>query len=205
MAVNDPASSLLAVTAHPDDAELWIGGTLAIHARQAAVTVAVERHGTDRADEALEAAAVLGADVELSDRHTQESCLELLRRKRPEVLVVHPRDDMHADHRRVTEAVLAAIPLAVIETGCPRRVYACDTYESLTLTGPFDGRVIVDVSETFETKLRALRCHRSQPLEHFAAMASRMAATWGGRIGRPYAEAFAVVPVLGRVPGVASL
>lgn len=40
---NTPAGSILAVTAHPDDAELWMGGTLAWHARHAAVTIAVER------------------------------------------------------------------------------------------------------------------------------------------------------------------
>jgi hypothetical protein len=35
---------VLAVMAHPDDAELWAGGTLALHARDAAVTLGVPRH-----------------------------------------------------------------------------------------------------------------------------------------------------------------
>ncbi len=58
----------------------------------------------------------------------------MLRRLTPEVLVTHPRNDMHADHRRTADVALAAVPLAVIETGHPQRVYACDTYESLTST-----------------------------------------------------------------------
>lgn len=84
-------------------------------------------------------------------------------------------------------------------------MYACDTYESLTLVGPFHGQVVVDVTETFDTKIQALRVHRSQPLEHFVGMAERMGATWGGRIGKPRAEAFQMAPVLGRLPGATCL
>lgn len=197
--------SILAVTAHPDDAELWMGGTLAWHARHSAVTIAVERVDERRAVEATLGAEILGAHVELVDRHEEWSCVELLRRLKPEILVVHPRNDMHHDHRRVTETALAAVPLAIIETGFPRRVYMCDTYESLTLDGPFYGQVVVDVTETFETKIQALLAHRSQQSEHFVGMAERMGAAWGGRIGKPRAEAFQPVPVLGRLPAATCL
>jgi LmbE family N-acetylglucosaminyl deacetylase len=197
--------SVLAVTAHPDDAELWMGGALAWHARHAAVTIAVERVDGRRAAEAAASAEVHGASLELVDRHSDQNCGALLRRVKPEILVVHPLDDVHQDHRRVAETAIGAVPSAVVETGFPRRVYACDSYESLTLGGPFRGSVVVDVSETFQTKIQALRLHRSQPLEHFVAMAERMGATWGGRIGTRYAEAFQPVPVLGRLPGATCL
>lgn len=200
-----PPGSVLAVTAHPDDAELWMGGTLAWHARHAVVTIAVERVDDRRAVEATLGAEILGAQVELIDRHEEQSCVDLLRRLKPEILIVHPLNDMHHDHRRVAEAALAAVPSAVIETGFPRRVYACDTYESLTLEGPFRGQVIIDVTQTFEIKMQALSAHRTQPMEHFMGMADRMGATWGGRIGKPRAEAFQPVPVLGRLPGAKCL
>ncbi|MGH3718013.1 MAG: PIG-L deacetylase family protein [Pseudonocardiaceae bacterium] len=202
---SDPPGSILAVTAHPDDAELWMGGTLAWHARHATVTIAVERVDERRAVEATLGAEILGSHLELVDRHEERSCVDLLRRLKPEVLIVHPRNDMHHDHRRVAEIALAAVPLAIIETGFPRRVYECDTYESLTLDGPFYGQVVVDVTETFETKIQALQAHQSQPSEHFVGMAERMGATWGGRIGKPRAEAFQPVPVLGRLPGATCL
>jgi N-acetylglucosamine malate deacetylase 1 len=37
------ARSVLAVMAHADDAELWAGGTLALHAHAASATVVIER------------------------------------------------------------------------------------------------------------------------------------------------------------------
>ncbi len=182
-----------------------MGGTLAWHARYAAVTIAGETVDDHRAIEAARGAEILGARVELVDRHREQHCADLLRRLKPTVLIVQPRNDVHHDHRRVADAALAAVPLAIIETGFPRRVYACDTYESLTLDGPFSGQVIIDVTETFDTKIQALQAHRSQPLEHFVGMAERMGSSWGGRIGNPYAEAFKPIPVLGRLPGATSL
>ncbi len=80
-----------------------MGGTLAWHARHAAVTIAVERVDDRRAAEATLGAEVLGAQVELIDRHGERNCVDLLRRLKPEILIVHPRNDMHHDHRRVAE------------------------------------------------------------------------------------------------------
>ena len=43
--------SILAVMAHPDDAELWAGGTLALHARHQPAVIAVEERGAERSAE----------------------------------------------------------------------------------------------------------------------------------------------------------
>jgi LmbE family N-acetylglucosaminyl deacetylase len=193
--------SILAVMAHPDDAELWAGGTLALHARHEQAVVAVEGQDEQRAAEAAEGAHRLGVELTVTDVITPAWCAGLLLELRPEVVVTHRLDDVHPDHRRVADAVLAAIPEAVIAAGRPLRLYTCDSYESLTLGGQVSGRTIVDVSTTFETKMHALQAHASQPLDHFGAMAERLARTWGARIGAAFGEAFDPVPVLGRMPG----
>lgn len=197
--------SILAVMAHPDDAELWAGGTLALHARHQEAVIAVEQRGAERSAEAAEGARRLGVGLRLAEAITPASCAALLLELRPEVVVTHRLDDVHADHRRVAEAVLAAIPEAVIAQGRPLRLYTCDSYESLTIGGQVGGRTLVDVSTTFEAKMHSLRAHASQPLDHFGAMAERLARSWGARIGVAYAEAFDPVPVLGRLPGVSHL
>jgi LmbE family N-acetylglucosaminyl deacetylase len=200
--VNDSKifGDVVAVMAHPDDAELWAGGTLALHAQTSKVTILVATSDEVRKVEALSGASVLGAEVKIVTYHTLQDCACVLSSLRPEVVVTHRMDDVHSDHRDVAELVLRALPEVVIATGFPRRVYTCDTYESLTLHGKVEGRVIVDVTSTFDQKLEALSTHRSQPLKHFMGMARRLGELWGARCGCQWAEAFDPVPILGRLP-----
>ncbi|MGW2654366.1 PIG-L deacetylase family protein [Streptomyces sp. NPDC001478] len=198
--------SVLAVFAHPDDAELWAGGTLALHAQHAPVHIAVPLHDPVRDAEAKAGAAVLGATLHQHAELTPASIQALLIELKPHVVITHPVLDPHADHRHTAEAVLEALPEAKIETGRPRRLYSCDTYNSLTLTGPLVPTVMVDVTTTFDTKMQALRCHTSQPIDdHFGPMAEDLARLWGRRSGALHAEAFTALPVLGRLPGAAHL
>lgn len=196
---------LLAVMAHPDDAELWAGGTLALHARHANVTIAIPTCEPARLAEAERSAAILGAVLVVLDALTAQICADLLDWVRPEVVVTHHLDDVHPDHRRAADAVNAALPNVVIATGHPRRVYSCDTYEGLTRSGPIATGTIVDVTATYDQKLLALAAHDSQSLEHFGGMADRLTALWGARIGAARGEAFLPIPVLGRLPAATHL
>lgn len=202
-----PPSSIMTVMAHPDDAELWAGGTLALCAAQrSVVTIAVPRHPEPRAAEASAGAAVLGANLHVIEEPTAASLRDLLFDVRPEVVLTHPLRDVHAEHRGIAEALLAAIPDVVIATGRPRRVYTTDTYNGLTLEGPVPAHTVVDVSGAWSTKLQALAAHGSQPItEHFGPMAEALADMWGRRIGVTRAENFVPVPVLGHLPRAIAL
>lgn len=209
MSEGQAGPSVLAVMAHPDDAELWAGGTLALHARDAAVTVAVPRHDeAARMAEAERGAGILGARLHvLPAPVTAAGITALITAARPDVVITHPPADVHPDHRAAADAVLEALPGAVIPTGFPRRVYTCDTYNSLTLGGPVAAPVIIDITSTWEQKQAALAAHAgTQPIEsHFGPMAETLARLWGARAGTGYAEAFTPVPVLGRVPAAPRL
>ena len=199
--------SVLAVMAHPDDAELWAGGTLALHAQHGvSVTIAVASHGPQRDTEAAAGARILGAQVHVLPQLAAATVGDLLHRLRPEVVIAHAPADVHPDHRNASRAVLDALPDVVIGTGRPRRLYSCESYNGLTLDGVTQSRVIIDVSGTFATKTLALEAHRSQPIaEHFGPMAENLARLWGARIGTTYAEAFTSLPVLGRLPATPHL
>lgn len=200
------AGSVLAVMAHPDDPELWAGGTLALHARTAPVIAAVQAHDPVRNAEALAGGKALGAEVVLAEVLDAAAVTDLILRHRPEILITHPIDDVHPDHRRIAAAVMEGLVDAVIATGHPKKLYACDTYNSLTLGGPVAASVIVDITATFEQKMTALREHRSQPItDHFGPMAENLGALWGARIGTAHAEAFTALPILGRLPAAALL
>ncbi|MFF2081306.1 PIG-L deacetylase family protein [Kitasatospora sp. NPDC058162] len=198
--------SVLAVFAHPDDAELWAGATLALHARHAAVTVAVPLHDDVRDAEARKGSVALGAGLLQVPRLDHATVRQLLLEVRPDIVITHPLDDVHPEHRAVAAAVLAAVPEPRIATGRPSRFYTCDTYNSLALNGPVRADVIVDATDTFDIKLAGLHEHASQPIEqHFGPMAETLGRLWGARIGTRYAEAFTAVPILGCLPGAAHL
>lgn len=199
---------LLAVMAHPDDAELWAGGTLALHAADAPATIAVPRNEPERMREAEAGAAILGARLRvLPAPVTADGLRALLAETRPEAVITHPLSDVHPGHRHVAQTLLAALPEAVIGTGFPRRAYTTDTYNSLTLDGPVTAGTIIDITATFEVKARALAAHDgTQPVtSHFGPMADTLARLWGARIGTRYGEAFTPLPVLGRLPAASHL
>ena len=194
--------SVLAVMAHPDDAELWAGGTLALHTRAGSPTaIAVPTCDRVRDADAAAGAAILGADLRILPTLTATAIAGLITEVRPQVLITHSDHDVHPDHRHAGLQVLQALPNVVIATGHPRRVYACDTYNSLTLHGPVWAGAIVDISAVWDQKMRALRAHRSQPITGlFGPMADNLARLWGARVGAAYAENFTPIPVLGRLP-----
>jgi len=206
--VSETTLDLLAVMAHPDDAELWAGGTLAHHAVSGPVAIALPTSEPGRTTEAAAGAAILGAALHwLPSTDLTAAIGTVLAEQRPEVVITHPMSDVHPDHRALAHAVLAALPDAVIRTGHPRRLYSCDSYNSLGLTGPITATTIVDISATAPQKMRALAAHTSsQPIDdHFAPMAETLGRLWGARIGATYAEAFTAIPVLGRLPGAEHL
>ncbi len=203
-----PADSVLTVMAHPDDAELWAGGALALHAGAAAqITIVVPRADEVHDREAAAGAEALGGLLRLLDELTVSALRDLLTELRPEIVVAHSPDDIHPDHQRIARTLLTALPEVVIATGHPRRVYTCDGYNNLDRSGHLlHLPVIVDVTRTWEKKMRALAVHESQPIaDHFAPMAETLGRLHGGRIGVHYAEAFSPVPILGRFPAIPHL
>ncbi len=199
---------VLTVMGHPDDAELWAGGALSLYVGAGAqITIVIPRADKVRDRESAVGAEVLGGLLRLLDELTVSAVRDVLIELRPEVVVTHNPDDIHPDHQRAARTVLAALPEVVIATGHPRRVYTCDGYNNLDCNGrSLHLPIIVDVTSTWETKMRALAAHVSQPIaEHFAPMAETMGRLHGGRIGVRYAEAFSPVPVLGLLPATAHL
>lgn len=193
---------LLVVMAHPDDAELWAGGTITNHTttNQPAV-IAVPATGTERDTEAAAGARTLGATLDLFES-TPKGVTELVLEHRPTILITHHLDDIHPDHRHLSNLITTVLPEIVIRTGRPRHLFACDSYNNLDKSGhPLYLPTIIDTTTTWLTKLAALRCHTSQPIaEIFEPMAEILGRLHGARIGRPHAEAFHPLPILGRLP-----
>lgn len=177
---------LLAIVAHPDDAELTCGGTLIKAARAGRRTGILDLTAGEmgsrgsaaiRAAEAAEANAILGIaaretlglpDSEIVNTpETRRLLARALRRFRPQVVLAPAPAPYgrHPDHRAAAELIRDAVFVAGLrkleddlEPFRPRKVVHCIAYREDHLKPTF----VVDISDTFEDKLAAIRCYRSQ-------------------------------------------
>jgi bacillithiol biosynthesis deacetylase BshB1 len=175
---------LLAIAAHPDDVELTCGGTLAKAVRQGhqvgILDLAAGESGTRgsaalRRREAARAAAVLGVHARenagLHDAHlhntdeTRRIVVEWIRRLRPRTVILPYPVGRHPDHRIASELARDACYLAGLvrydaagRAYRPRKVLYALAYRE----DPVKPTFVVDISDVFGLKMRALRCFKSQ-------------------------------------------
>jgi len=165
--------SILAVGAHPDDIELGCGGTLALHKMRGdkvflLVLTKGEASGSPevREDECRSSAAILCADRlifgNLSDtrvhdgRETIDAVEKVVDEVKPDIIYAPTFKDTHQDHRNTGHACLSA----------GRRCKIILMYEGASTQRDFSPQVFVDVTETFELKLKMTRVYGSQIGNH---------------------------------------
>jgi len=172
--------------AHPDDAELVAGGTLARESARGRRVALVDltrgesgSRGTPetRAAEAAEAARALGVahreslglpDGRLDDNAEQrDAVVAALRRLRPRLVILPHWEQRHPDHTAAGRIVYAASFLAGLRNYRPdlgaafrprKLLYALSTME----TGDVAPTLVVDVTATWDRKLAAIAAFQSQ-------------------------------------------
>lgn len=179
--VVDPVD-LLVFGPHPDDIEIGLGGTVARHAALGYAVGLCDltagelgSNGTveERMAEAEAARLVLGARWRLNlrwpdrgitaDPERMRRAVALVRRSRPRAVAIPYWNDRHPDHvaasRLLTEVVFDSGLRrydADVEAWRPQRV----CYYFINDMAP--PSLVLDVSEHYATKRRALACHRTQ-------------------------------------------
>jgi bacillithiol biosynthesis deacetylase BshB1 len=175
----------LAIAAHPDDAEIGVGGTLALLKSQGfrvGILDLTDGEPTPfgspeaRRREAAEATAVLRLDWRdnlgltnrrlIHDLETRARLAGVIRQTRPQVLFAPYWEDSHPDHVAASSLVDAARFWAKLtktdlpgEPHLPSRILY---YFSVHLRIHPQPTLVLDISEHLETKLQALRCYQSQ-------------------------------------------
>jgi len=173
---------LLAFGPHPDDLEIGLGGTLAKHAALGhrvglcdLTRGEMASNGTpeERVKEGADAARVLGAawreNLGIPDRAIGSSpdharwVVETIRAARPRVIAVPYWQDRHPDHLAafilLRDGVFNAKLKRYEAGGDPWQAgWVCFYFINDTAPPSF----VVDVSDHYEIKRRALACYRSQ-------------------------------------------
>jgi LmbE family N-acetylglucosaminyl deacetylase len=203
---------VVAILAHPDDAEILAGGTLCKHRQRGdSVEICCLTYTVDslRGQEGAEGARRLGVDFTcfgLPDmgvsRYTPadvERLAAFLLARPPTIVLTHWQDDAHPDHaasvRLVVEVLLRyAVTHGLEDVDASRRIFpqvwSCDTYGALGSHGGFEAQWYIDVSAVWEQKIHALAAHQSQNPAHWTDLVQRHDAFYGSRCNRPYAEGF---------------
>lgn len=198
---------IMVVGAHPDDAELMAGGALAKRPGGVIAVLTSGELGHDRKPrdvlkeerrrEAEEASRILKSnlvmlgfeDSKLSPCWRAVSELaSVIRRYKPALVVTHAPREYHPDHAAASAIVRRAVHVAGLRNaevdGPPH------TVKNVLLAGV--GWLYLDISSVIDTKLLAIRAHKSQIewLGDLALVAEAQNRLWGMDIGVRYAERF---------------
>lgn len=178
---------VLAIGVHPDDIELGCTGTLINHIKKGEKVGILDltqgelgSRGTieTRYKEAADAAKVMGVTIRenlklrdgffRNDEENQLKIIQVLRKYQPDIVLANALEDRHPDHGRAGHLIADACFLSgliKIETMWngekqtawrPKRVfhYIQDRF--------FEPDIIVDISDSFEQKMEAIKCYTTQ-------------------------------------------
>jgi bacillithiol biosynthesis deacetylase BshB1 len=219
---------ILAIGAHPDDIELSCGATIA-RMVQLGHSVALAdltqgelgTRGTKeiRAREAEEAAGILGvktrrnlkiADggIEISQANLHK-VIALIRELRPSMMIIPHSFDRHPDHthaHRLCREAWFYSGLAKINTkheGAEQKPHRPDVWFEFMQWHEFTPSFIVDVTDSWETKMKSVRAHSSQFFDphskepetrlskpDFLEFVELRGRAYGRKIGTSYGEPF---------------
>jgi bacillithiol biosynthesis deacetylase BshB1 len=190
----DRAVDLLVFGPHPDDLEIGLGGTIALHAangmRVGLCDLTSGEMGSNgdpeqRRAEADAARKVLGAawreNLRWPDRRIGkdpqhlDDAVAFIRRHRPRAVAVPYWDDRHPDHAVSSELLTEA----VFNAGLRRYVADGDAWKSEWICYYFindaaEPSFLIDVSAHYDTKRAALDCHSSQFTRQADTAATRL-------------------------------
>ena len=206
---------ILAIGAHLDDIELACGGTLAKAVRNGHYVKVlimsksgytnkegkIQRPNDIAVKEGKEALLALGIkDIEILDFPTKDIpfCSEVVNaidivmsEYNPDIVFTHHPFDTHQAHEGVAKASIAAA----------RRKNTVYFYEPIAPSGrsyvSFKPTLYVDIEETVDVKIRALKKHKSEYKkfggEDWISGVKNRCGFRGYEIGKKYAEAFEVL------------
>ncbi|MBI3788178.1 MAG: bacillithiol biosynthesis deacetylase BshB1 [Ignavibacteriales bacterium] len=178
---------VLAIGAHPDDIELTAGGAVAKLVKQGYKVALAEltqgelgTRGTKeiRATESEEARKILGAvarrnllipdgNIEINQPNLHK-VIALIREFQPKILLIPPSVERHPDHVHTYQLCKEAWFYAGLEkiktslNGTPQTPHRPHHYFEYMQWHEFQPSFIVDISDTMDIKMAAIRAHVSQ-------------------------------------------
>lgn len=210
---------ILVIGAHPDDAEIGCGGTIAHYKKKNKKIGILDLSNGEpipfgtvekRMVEAKAASEILGLDIritlDMTNRYIENTIenrikvSEVIRKYKPNILITHPSNDWHSDHIACHQIVNAAkfqAKLTKTESKYlehyPKYVFYFDHSHLKDKNRKVD--FLIDISDSLEEKINALKAYKTQFVDNkkhlriFDYIRHR-AGYLGYQIGVKYAEGF---------------
>ncbi len=178
---------VLVFSAHPDDAELAMGGTIALLSKNnfkvGLIDLTKGELGTrgtaeSRQREAFNAAIILKVslreNLEIPDGNIQlnkENLLKVImtiRKYRPTIVFAPYFNDRHPDHIDASHLVKRAVfysglsKIKTFDKEVPQQHFRPEKLFYFMQTYTFEPSFIVDISETFDQKMKSISCYETQ-------------------------------------------
>lgn len=182
-------SKILVFCAHSDDQAVGLGGTLAKYSKEGKEIIVIifsngasshphlkpELVGDIRAKESKKCNNVLGVKQtiffnlidtkykeEVKKYKIEEKIKRLIMLHKPERIFTHSIDDPHIDHRDVYSFVKKAFD----DLRYDGELYTFNVWNLwINIRKTYKPKLYVDISTTFKTKLRSIKCFPSQKLQ----------------------------------------
>lgn len=209
-------NSVLVFAPHNDDEVLGVGGTISKYAAAGHSVYVCEVTSGPKykmmQEEARRAHQIMGVKKSfflnlpvvklktLDPVEINNKIDKIVKTVTPDIVFIPFIGDMHMDHREVTESVLVAV--RPIGNSPVKTIYM---YETLSETGwnlpnserSFIPDTWVDISDTLDTKIKAMKCYTSQikdyPNPRSAEGIKALAMYRGSTVNVQYAESFMLV------------
>lgn len=222
---------VLVVVAHTDDETLGCAGTIARHVKNGdkvfgvSMTDGVGARGTEDSDEvrkraqaSINASKILGLEW-LEGGSFPDNAMDTVglldvakiiekakALTKPTIVYTHSSADLNIDHRIVSQATLIAFrpqPDEVWEEIRTFEVASATDYGHKSITKEFIPNLYVDISETWQIKLAALKEYgmemRQSPHARSFEGLDNLAKYRGNQVGLLYAEAFEIIRKVDRL------
>jgi len=182
---------LLAIVAHPDDAEIWMGGTLLRYQEMNAQIKILYPLSVTKQRQREAKASMFPC---IFNKNIAKSILS----EKPNVIVTHWYNDSHPSHRHVFNKVAKVLPDLIVFKKISVRFFCFSSYNAVGLDGKqFESTNFVDISRYWNKKIELINKFQSQNPAYWIQQLKPMNQLWGAQSGVRYAEGFIELPILG--------
>lgn len=177
--------NILIIAAHSDDQIIGVGGTAAKYAEegfdvktiivtsgevshphfQEEIIIGTREKESLRADKIIGGKGVkflnllekdIGKDSEV--KKAKKKLKEVIKKLKPVKIFIHSHDDPHPIHRKVHKMTKQVFE----EMNCKSEIYCYDIWNPFKWDKKRHPKLVVDISDTFEKKVKALKAFKSQ-------------------------------------------